>query len=258
MQGQDMSLTIISHFYNEEYLLPWWCNHHKRICDNAILIDYNSTDRSVDIIKKICPDWTIVKSVNKTFDAALVDREVEHYESLVSGWKIALNTTEFIYGNVKQLDQIQKPTQNFLGNYFFYDVNENLILDEELPLHEQCFWGYKDWMDRTNILSMCFRSSRSIHNLNIKYPDQGGRHYPDQPSFHDLWIFYYGFCSLHPKMQSRKLQIQNKMSSNEKYRTVNHPNNVDWEEIKWRLILYQRDMIQNVSEDVMWLSSFNY
>ena len=48
------------------------------------------------------------------------------------------------------------------------------------------------------------------------------------------------------------------MSSNEKYRTVNHPNNVDWEEIKWRLILYQRDMIQNVSEDVMWLSSFNY
>lgn len=50
-----MSLTVISHFYNEEYLLPWWLNHHKNIFDNGILINYGSTDKSVEIIKSICP-----------------------------------------------------------------------------------------------------------------------------------------------------------------------------------------------------------
>ena len=47
------NLTIISHFYNEEYLLPFWLNHHKKYFTNAIMIDYDSTDNSVDIIKKI-------------------------------------------------------------------------------------------------------------------------------------------------------------------------------------------------------------
>jgi hypothetical protein len=253
-----MGLTIISHFYNEEYLLPWWCKHHKRICDDAILIDYGSTDRSVEVIKEICPEWTIVKTTNKHFDAASVDREVEYYERTVSGWKLALNTTEFLYGNTKQLLNITDPEQKYLGNYVFIDVNGDFILDKNKPLHEQCFTGYKDWMDRTNMLSMCFRSSRSIHNKNIEYPIEGGRHYPNQPSFYDLWIFYYGFCSMGPEMQMRKLQIQNKMSNQEKEKTVNHPNNVDWDELYWRLILFQRDEIRNVREDVEWIASFNY
>lgn len=253
-----MALTILSHFYNEEYLLPWWCEHHKRICDHAILIDYNSTDKSVDIIKEICPSWTVVKTSNKFFDAASTDREIETYEKTVSGWKVTLNTTEFLYGNVQQLKEITKPTQKFLGNYVFFDVFENMLLDEKKPLHEQCFYGYKDWMDRTNMLSMLFRSSRSIHNKNIEYPRHGGRHYSEQPSFYDFWIFYYGFCSMEPKMQKRKEQINTKISPNEKKSTIDHPNNTDWEELRWRIILYQRDMVHNVHEDVRWISSFNY
>jgi hypothetical protein len=46
--------TVISHFYNEEYMLPWWLKHHRQYFDHGILIDYGSTDKSLDIIKKIC------------------------------------------------------------------------------------------------------------------------------------------------------------------------------------------------------------
>ncbi|MBJ3789276.1 glycosyltransferase family 2 protein, partial [Bacillus sp. OA1] len=46
-----MKKTIISHFYNEEYLLPWWLMHHTKIFDHGILINRGSTDRSVEICK---------------------------------------------------------------------------------------------------------------------------------------------------------------------------------------------------------------
>ena len=81
--------SIISHFYNEEYLLPWWLEHHKKYFDYGLMINYNSTDRSVEIIKDICPDWQIVNSTNEQFDALRVDSEVSYYEEQIPGWKIA-------------------------------------------------------------------------------------------------------------------------------------------------------------------------
>ena len=91
--------SIISHFYNEEYLLPWWLNHHKKYFDYGLMINYASTDRSVEIINKICPDWKVVDSVNKEFGAKECGDEVEYYEKRISGWKICLTITEFIVGD---------------------------------------------------------------------------------------------------------------------------------------------------------------
>jgi hypothetical protein len=61
--------TIICHFYNEEYLLPWWLNHHKKIFNDGLMINYGSTDRSVELIKQICPTWKIVDTKNEYFGA---------------------------------------------------------------------------------------------------------------------------------------------------------------------------------------------
>jgi hypothetical protein len=89
--------TVITHFYNEEYLLPWWINHHKKLFDNGVMINYNSTDRSVEICKELCPPhWKIVDSVNQVFEAKSNDAEVKMYESMYTGFKIALTTTEFL------------------------------------------------------------------------------------------------------------------------------------------------------------------
>ena len=96
--------TILSHFYNEEYLLPWWLNHHKKYFDHGIMVNYNSTDNSVKIIKEICPTWEIIDSENKFFDADLVNFEMQKIESTFDGWRIVLNTTEFLIGDFNSLD----------------------------------------------------------------------------------------------------------------------------------------------------------
>lgn len=62
-----MKKTVLCHFYNEEWLLPWWLNHHKQFFDHGIMINYQSTDRSAEIIKEICPTWDIVQSKNLYF-----------------------------------------------------------------------------------------------------------------------------------------------------------------------------------------------
>ena len=91
-------VVLISHFFNEEVLLPFWIRHHAPMFDFAILIDYNSTDRSSEIIRREAPSsWKIVPSRNSEFIARLVDLEVMHYERMYPrAWKIALNTPEFL------------------------------------------------------------------------------------------------------------------------------------------------------------------
>ena len=42
--------TIITNIFNEEYLLPFWLDYHRRIFDHGIVIDYDSTDRSIEIV----------------------------------------------------------------------------------------------------------------------------------------------------------------------------------------------------------------
>jgi hypothetical protein len=91
-------VLLITHFFNEELLLPYWISHHAPMFDMAILIDYNSTDRSLEIIRGEAPHtWKVVSSENKDFDAIAVDLEVEKYENMYSSaWKIALNIPEFL------------------------------------------------------------------------------------------------------------------------------------------------------------------
>jgi hypothetical protein len=132
-----MRRTVISHFYNEEHLLPWWLNHHKQIFDHGIMIDYHSTDSSMEIIREICPDWELRYTRNKYFDSTPIDQEVMDIEKELEGWRMCLNTTEFLYGNIGHLDDRQEPTQYFIGNYVFVDMEDEikgpLTLSHDVP-----------------------------------------------------------------------------------------------------------------------------
>ena len=93
--------TLISHFRNEEYLLPWWIKHHRRFFDEAVLIDYHSSDKSREIISRLAPKgWEVQSSVNQVFEAEKIDEEVMAIERQVCGPKIVLNTTEFLVGDI--------------------------------------------------------------------------------------------------------------------------------------------------------------
>lgn len=209
--------TVVCHFYNEARLLPWWLEHHKRIFDHGIMIDYNSTDQSYNIIRDICPSWEIRPTKNKFFDAIAVDKEVMEIEKELSGWRIALNVTEFLYGNTDRLVDIKENTQYLIGNYVFVDM-ENIdqgqtILDPRYPLYKQRYWGFDEFENRGSPTGgMMGRMNRSIHNYPVVY--SGGRHFGNgaPQSFGDLAIFYYGWYDLSPQGLIRKTQIQDKIA----------------------------------------------
>jgi nucleoside-diphosphate-sugar epimerase len=91
-------VVLITHFFNDEFMLPYFIQHHSSLFDEAVLIDCHSTDGSVDIIRRSAPaSWRIVRSRNKKFDPVLLNDEVRDHERTVYGsWKIALTTREFL------------------------------------------------------------------------------------------------------------------------------------------------------------------
>ena len=97
---------LVSHFRNEEMLMPFFILHHAPMFDHAILIDFMSTDRTSEIIEKYAPpSWKVIESTTgKIFDAILTDAQVMHWEDQYpKDWAIALTTTEFlIYDNFRQ------------------------------------------------------------------------------------------------------------------------------------------------------------
>lgn len=91
-----MKATVISHIYNEAYYLQFWLTYHRQVFDHGIIIDYDSTDGSMDIVRELCPTWEIITSRNRDFGAVECDREVMDIETRVTGYKMALNTTEWL------------------------------------------------------------------------------------------------------------------------------------------------------------------
>jgi len=226
-----MEKTVICHFYNEEFLLPWWLKHHKQIFDHGIMINYASNDRSCELIRNICPTWEIRQSRNSFFDGILIDQEVTDIERQITGWRITLNVTEFLFGNITRLhDRKGEMTQHLLTNYVFVDMEDCTkgpkYLLHDIPLHEQRYWGYHDkdnygeiHIDDNLYYGKHRRMNRSIHNFPVTYT--GGRHWPNTDySFNDLVIFYYGWADIGERGLERRLQIKDKIGNDTN--TIHH------------------------------------
>ncbi len=201
--------TVITHFYNEEYLLPWWLKHHREIFDFGILINYNSSDQSVDIIKELCPHWQIIDTTNEFFDARKCDQDVEFCERQLHGWRMALTVTEFLVGDVNKLT-IDSPArvQWYIPGIRFTGWDTNKEFDTTKPLWEQHTMGISYHDNPTA------HQCRSLHNFNdIKYPV--GRHFTPYNT-EDALIFHYAHTLIGPKMFDRRLQIQHKVSPEDK------------------------------------------
>lgn len=209
-----MKITLISHIYNEEYLLPSWLEHHRNMVDEIVIVDYKSTDSSLEICNRY--NCKIIQSKNQMFQADLIDEEIMKIEETIEGIKIVLNTTEFLFTTIpiKELfingehkaftiqSYVPYSTQEYnINNY--YVIMNNLLNDNV---------KYHDGTEGVN-----FRGYRSIHNyLNGSY--HLGRHNTYHPSTQTdkLFILWFGYFPLNACLINRKIQIKNKIPESDK------------------------------------------
>jgi hypothetical protein len=208
-------LSVISHIFNEEFLLPYWLDYHSKIFDYGIIIDYLSTDRSVEIVKKMCPTWKVVTTKNITsdgkpnFDAKKIDDEVIFYERELEGFKIALNTTEFILynGDVKNMrDFLELSSEQHIYHIDAQYSSFCKLYDSEIyPTSTSEFLN----IFFNEIYSGYRPPHRFIHNLpNLNYND--GRHTlrgQHSKLLENFVIFHTGNFIVNKKMLKRRLQI---------------------------------------------------
>ena len=193
-------MTLLGHFFNEEFLLPWWLKHHRKIFDHGILFDYHSTDNSVAIIKEYCPDWEVRTSRNDCFGADAVDQEIIQCENSLpeKTWRICLNTTEFIYGDFTQLNQ----SQYIIPSIMMISPTMGEYFNHETPLTELVKTGVH-WEQHNE------RVGRSMHNVGPNYNSTGRHYWVGGESFtSQFMIFHYGWAPMCSDLLKRKLQIQ--------------------------------------------------
>ena len=204
-------LTIITHVYNEEYLLPFWLKHHKRLFDHGIIVDYHSTDRSVEIIKEICPTWEIIPSINKYYSRPTLGPELTEIEKSLTGWKTILNVTEFIFHpDLRTYLNTLSPTVNGVWTPPISLIDDDPLnpLCDDSPLVLQKFYGVigKNEVRPTN---------RLIHRKSHGEWKGEGRHdsYMNRTFVAgDLFHVWLGWCPWREEFIKRKLQIQDKMT----------------------------------------------
>jgi hypothetical protein len=238
---------VICHVRNEKYLLNWWLQHHKDKFDHGIIVDYHSTDDSMDLVKQITPKWQVIKSVNKDFNAANCDIEIMNIERSIQqqypyAWMITLNVTEFLIGNTKRLLSAYKSPkpvrmQKLIPCDVMIDSKEQMFTEPDpnvslvkqrtfgMPMDysEDTFYnayaGSRDFQSIEDNVMYDNRKMRSMHNFPLNYFDtsvwRAGRHYWGTPC-EDFRILWYGYSPFTEDLIQRKLAIQTQIPEADK------------------------------------------
>lgn len=215
-----MRRTVISHFYNEAYLLPWWLKHHRQIFDHGVLIDYASTDDSVAICRDLVPGWEVVQSENKHFSALMCDFEVmKHEQRFAADWKIALNTTEFLVApNLTALEQLlikHDLTGIRMPGAIMVDTELDIEPRAALALVDQKYMGvWEKGFDfkAAKIPGLTFPTRNRLYHRYAIGAYQPGRHASHLPGlcdgsaeFGSIW--WYAFSPWNDAFKNRKLGV---------------------------------------------------
>jgi UDP-glucose 4-epimerase len=194
--------------------------------DHGIIIDYSSTDRSVEICKQICPTWTIVQTRNASFEASEIDKEFMDIESTLNGIKVVLNTTEFLF--------CKRPIKEVFSNHNS-PVSLSVRAVSPYSLNEYNPTNLYDLLHgllNTDVVYNDQRGNRQIHNY--MHGNYGvGRHTTSNPQttteeMHLVWLGYY---PLNDRLLERKLQIQNNIPQSDRLSGAGYHHIVEKDEL---------------------------
>jgi hypothetical protein len=219
-----VNTTLICHFWNNAWILPYWLRHHTRLFDHGIMIDHGASDGSVDIIRKLAPTWEVRKTQKciDNFVAKDADQEVMAAEREVKGWKMVLNVTEFLlvknlhnYINVLPGDVRGVTTSGVVLVDMPWALDDP-VSDEPLFLSKT--YGYFEYelgkKPEDYGIPGVWRS-RLLHN----YADgqyEIGRHVTHVEHIHDprLFLAWTGWAPYH-HIKAMKMAVQTRIPSHE-------------------------------------------
>lgn len=99
----DCKLTVISAWYNEELIAPFFINHYIRdnnVDEIIILLDEDTSDMTLDILEKYdCITIIPLKYPNGFDDVLKINAINKIYKSITDGWVIIVDSDEFIFNN---------------------------------------------------------------------------------------------------------------------------------------------------------------
>jgi hypothetical protein len=218
----SLPIVLITHFFNEEYLLPFFIAHYNKLVDRVIAVDFDSTDRSVELIRDLAPKWEIIKSKNKDFNAWDLDLYMMEIERGVEGERYCwvTNITEFLMTpdlhSYLDLKEEQGHSMIAFDSVVMVDhpAHNQDKVDKNTQLYFQKFHGYIDREHRT-------RRYRYIHrNRDGNY--HIGRHGTNHGSVYDpnLLLTWWGWSPMNDETRKRKLQIQTRIPEVDKQRLL--------------------------------------
>lgn len=239
--------VLFSHFYNEEYLLPWWLEHHRQMFDHGVLIDYGSTDRSVEICRELVPSWEIVNSQNARFEALMCDHEVMVHEArFEDAWKIVLNTTEFLISpslsDVEQELAKRDAIAGILPGAIMADISpEDKPNRKQSLLEQKAFGVWESDFIAMNLRMKAHRSpsrSRIYHRYKIGAYTPG-RHTSSLPGKVEISsnlasVRWFGYSPWTPEFLERKAQIESKRADFDKQNRLGEQHAFDVDELDRR------------------------
>jgi len=256
---------LVTHFYNEEYLLPFWINYHKKLpINNVVLIDYHSTDKSAEIIKELAPShWRLMTSKNRDFDVLNCDEEVMDIEKQFDGWKICLNITEFLITPDNIGEKLGDPNQDTAA----HACPSVIITGEEYGLIRfpksqkrmskhpndiaELFRGFKQGVLCSRMADdgdSLARPPRYLHNGKCgNY--QPGRHKTGHRTYENNLIFtgWLGYFPWNQKTIDRKSQIKSQIPQSDAQKNWGHQHFWSHEQmynVRRQLVQFSEDLLR--------------
>ena len=151
-------ITIISAWYNEEFLAPLFLNHYSFADRIIIMLDESTNDGTIDEIKKFVARDSFISfrklKMPSGMDDILKQKQVnEQYSQIKEGWVIEVDADEFIkvpeMGMREYLKEVEADVVR-LEFWQMYQHKTECALNNCTPVFEQRKHGKKNGFERWN------------------------------------------------------------------------------------------------------------